>query len=208
MSEGQETTPDTTPETTPARPPVGEKPGRYQRSPSGMVGALLATLLVIGAFVTFRALNRSDLDVEPQRIDYLAQVSYAQRSGTDVVYPARLPTGWRATQLTFSPGPPPGLVLSMLTGDNAYAGFVESSQSVPELLTTYVDAHPAGGGSVTVPGSVVTRWSTWTDSSGDTALAAEYGVDRSRQSLLVFGTVSRAQLASLAATLTTAKVPH
>ena len=72
--------------------PVREKPGRYQRSPAGMVGALIVTLLVISAFVAFRALNRTDLDVKPERVDYLAQVRFAQQDAqggtSDLVYPA------------------------------------------------------------------------------------------------------------------------
>ena len=42
----------------------------YQRSASGLVGALLVTLLVIGAFVAFRALNRDELEVGPEAVDY------------------------------------------------------------------------------------------------------------------------------------------
>jgi len=74
------------------------QPGRYQRSSSGMVGALLVTLLVIGAFVAFRACNRTDLVVDPEHVDYLTQVGFAQEAGDQVVYPASLPTGWFATQ--------------------------------------------------------------------------------------------------------------
>jgi hypothetical protein len=181
----------------------GGQPGRYQRSTSGMVGALVVTLLVILAFVAFRALNRSDLDVKPERIDYLAQVGYAQQSGTEVVYPDRLPTGWYATQITFSPGQEPGLELSMLTGSGQYVGLVESPASPPEVLTTYVDPHPVSGGPVTVDGSVVSRWDSWSDDGGDTALVAQRGHGSTAESLLVFGTVSRAQLEQLAASLTT-----
>jgi hypothetical protein len=53
---------------------------------------------------------------------------------------------------------------------------------------------------VSVSGSVESQWTVWTDSGGDTALAAEHGQD----SLLVFGTVSRAQLEQFAGALTTA----
>ena len=91
----------------PGEAPVREKPGRYQRSPAGMVGALIVTLLVISAFVAFRALNRTDLDVKPERVDYLAQVRFAQqdaRGEADLVYPAGLPTGWYATKVSFSSG--------------------------------------------------------------------------------------------------------
>ena len=183
-----------------------QQPGRYTRSTSGMVGALIVTLLVILAFVAFRALNRSDLDVKAQRIDYLTQVRYAQEAGSEPVYPARLPAGWYATRVSFPPGSRSELQLSMLTGDGRYAGFVESSDSVPELLTTYVDDHPTAGPPVTVGGSVVTRWDTWSDSGGDAALVAQRGHGSSQESLLVFGTVSRAQLEQVAATLTTQRV--
>ncbi|HET7067646.1 MAG TPA: DUF4245 family protein [Nocardioides sp.] len=183
-----------------------ERPGRYQRSSSGMVGALIVTLLVIFAFVAFRALNRTDLEVKPEKIDYLAQVHYAQEAGARPVYPARLPAGWYATTVTFSPGDRSGLELSMLTADGQYAGFVESPASPPQVLTTYVDPHPQAGGPVTVDGSVVSRWEAWTDTGGDSALVAQRGHGSSQGSLLVFGTVPRAQLMQLAASLTTTRV--
>ena len=189
---------------------MSEQPGRYQRSTSGMVGALIVTLLVILAFVGFRALNRSNLDVKPERIDYLAQVRYAQQAGSDVVYPSRLPSGWYATEITVSPGKPSEVELSMLTGEGEYAGLVESPVPVSELLTRYVDPHPQAGAPTTTDGSVVTRWDTWTDSGGDTALAAQLkgrrGHGSSAESLLLFGSASRAQLEVLAASLTTARV--
>ena len=188
--------------------PVREKPGRYQRSPAGMVGALVVTLLVISAFVAFRALNRTDLDVKPERVDYLAQVRFAQQDAqggrSDLVYPAGLPTGWYATKVSFSSGgAEPEISLSMLTADGGYVGFVQSPVSTSQLLTTYVDAHPAAGAPAHVGDAIASRWSTWTDAGGDTALVAEHGKD----SLLVFGTVSRDQLERLAASLTTATIP-
>jgi hypothetical protein len=182
--------------------------GRYTRSSGGMIGALLVTLLVIGAFVVVRALNRNDLEVTPQKLEYLAQVGYAQESGSKPVYPARLPSGWYATTMTFSAaGTSPDVELSMLTADGRYVGFVESPRTVPELLTTYVDPHPRFGTSVSVSGSVASRWSTWTDADGDTALVAQRGTGKALESLMVFGTVSRSQLVQLAGSLTTAPIP-
>lgn len=180
--------------------------GRYQRSASGMVGALVVTLLVIGAFVAFRAFNRTNLDVRPEKVDYLAQVRYAQEDGSAVVYPARLPAGWYATQVTVTPGQPPGFQLSLLTADDEYVGFVQSSEPLATLLTTYVDPDPQPGPAPTVAGAVGQDWRTWTDSGGDTALGAQLGHARGQESLLVFGTVSRSQLEQLAGALTTAKV--
>jgi len=184
-----------------------EKPGRYTRSPAGMVGALIVTLLVIGAFIAFRAFNRTDLEVKPERVDYLSQVQIAQQDsqqdGAGLVYPARLPAGWSATHVTFtSDGTRPQIELSMLTPNNDYVGFVQSPGPIAGLLTTYVDQHPQAGSPVTVEGSIAPRWNTWTDSGGDTALSAEHG----HGSLLVFGTASRDELEQLAASLTTEKV--
>jgi Protein of unknown function (DUF4245) len=182
------------------------QPGRYQRSSSGMVGALLVTFLVIAAFVAFRACIRTDLQVEPDHVDYLSQVGFAQQAGDRLVYPSSLPAGWYATQLSVEPGSGDGLQLSMLTGDNEYVGFVQSPDSAPTLLTTYVDAAPVPGRAVAVPGAVdgeVTRWAVWTDDGGDTALVARHG----GETLLVYGSATQEQLEQLAGTLTTAAVP-
>jgi hypothetical protein len=179
-----------------------EQPGRYTRSTSGMVGALLATVLVILGFVVFRAFNRSDLEVAPERVDYLSQVRFAQEEGADVVYPARLPSGWYATRVSFSSEKPSEIVLSMLTDHKDYVGFVQSGATLAELLTEYVDAHPEAGAPVLVDGSEIPTWSSWTDAGGDTALAATRG----RETLLVFGTVSQGDLEQLVASLTAAPV--
>jgi len=181
------------------------QPGRYQRTSSGMVGALLATLLVIGAFVAFRACNRTDLQVDPDHVDYLAQVAFAQEAGDHVVYPASLPSGWYATQLTVDTGRPTGLQLSMLTGDDDYVGLVQSPDAAPVLLTRYVDPAPSSGDPVEVPGAgdgTATRWDVWTDDGGDTALVSRRG----GETLLVFGTAPQAQLEELAGSLTTASI--
>jgi len=171
-----------------------------------MAGALVVTLLVIGAFVAFRAFNRSGLQVGPERVDYLAQVRYAQEAGADVVYPAGLPSGWYATQVTVTPGSPAGLELSMLTGGGQYVGLVQSSEPLAQVLTTYVDPHPEAGPSVTISGGVASHWTTWTDAGGDTALAVQRGHGSAQETLLVFGTVSQTDLERLARSLTTAEI--
>jgi hypothetical protein len=178
---------------------VSEQPGRYTRSASGMVGALLITLLAIAAYVGFRAFNRTPLDVRPDHVDYLSAVGYAQTSGVTLVYPPRLPSGWYATSANYSPGLKPDLVLSMLTGSKQYVGLVQSPTPLGELLTTYVDPSPSAGRDVTLDGALVRHWSTWTDAGGDTALTARWH----HQSLMVFGTATQNQLASFTRSLTT-----
>ena len=182
---------------------MSEQPSRYQRSASGMVGALLVTLLAILAFVAFRACNRTDLQVKPDHVDYLAEVGFAQRSGADLVYPSSLPSGWYATSVDFAPGTRPTLGLSMLTAANEYAGLRQSPLSSAQLLTTYVDAHPTAGAPVRLDSGVVRHWDTWTDSGGDTALVARWH----HETLMVFGSAPQSDLETLAGSLTDVALP-
>lgn len=182
---------------------MSEQPGRYQRSPAGMVGALLVTVLVILGFVAFRSCVRSDLDVRPQHVDYRADVGFAQQSGARPVYPSALPSGWYATNVDYTPSTPPTLLISMLTASGDYVGFVQSSQTAPQVLTTYVDSDPASGAPVTLGSGLVTQWDTWTDAGGDTALVAPWH----GQTLMVFGSAPQSDLEALAATLTAQPLP-
>ena len=182
---------------------MSEQPGRYQRSASGMVGALLVTLLAILAFVAFRACTRTDLEVKPDHADYLAEVGFAQRSGADVVYPASLPSGWYATSVDFAPGRRPTFGLSLLTSSTEYAGLRQSPLPAAQLLTTYVDPHPTAGAPVTLDSGIVRHWDTWTDAGGDTALVARWR----HETLMVFGSASSADLETLAGSLTDAALP-
>jgi hypothetical protein len=167
-----------------------------------MVGALLVTVLVILGFVGFRACTSTNVEVRPQHVDYLAQIGFAQQAGADLAYPASLPRGWYVTRVDYSPGRRPGLGLSMLTPGNEYAGVRQSPLSLPELLTTYVDPHPTAGAPVTLDSGLVTRWDTWTDSGGDTALTAQWH----HESLMVFGSASSSDLEAVARSLTARKL--
>ena len=182
---------------------MSEQPSRYQRSASGMVGALLVTILVILSFVALRSCSRTNLAVEPQHVDYLAQVGFAQQDGAELVYPASLPSGWSVTNVEFAPGTRPTLGISMLTDTNEYAGFRQSPLSAAELLTTYVDASPTSGAPVTLDTGVVRHWDTWTDSGGDTALVGRWH----HETLLVFGSASEQDLETVAGSLTHATLP-
>jgi hypothetical protein len=169
---------------------------------SGMVGALVATLLLIAAFVVFRSLVRSDLTVPPTPVDYRASVRDLQRAGERVVYPGTLPHGWVVTRVDDTQGARPGLGLSMLTPDGAYVGFQQSATSLPVLITTYVDPHPNSGAPVRITGGVQRHWATWTDSGGDTALAGDWH----HESLLVFGSAPESDLEIVARALTTRRL--
>ena len=75
-----------------------QRPGRYQRSGNGLVGALVITVVAVVAFVGFRALVSDQPDVEPEAVDYLETVGLAQDGDVEPVYPAELPEGWIATR--------------------------------------------------------------------------------------------------------------
>jgi hypothetical protein len=181
---------------------VSEPSGRYQRSASGMVGAMVATLLLIAVFVALRACSRTPLDVKPTRVDYRAAVHYLQQSGSRMVYPGSLPKGWIVTQVNDSAGKRAELGLSILTAGGEYIGFQQSPIPLPELITTYVDPHPISGTPVDLDGGVIRHWAVWTDSGGDTALAGRWR----HESLLVFGSASRSDIELVADALTTRRL--
>ena len=80
--------------------PVG-RAGRYQRSIAGGVGSLIVLVVVVLAFVAFRAVFRDNDAVDVEPVDYLAVVAPAQEAGIRIVYPPSLPEGWTATSVDF-----------------------------------------------------------------------------------------------------------
>jgi Protein of unknown function (DUF4245) len=154
---------------------VTEQGGRYQRSASGLLGALLVTLLVIGAFVAFRALNRDELEISPESVDYLEQAGLAQEAGLDVVYPGELPDGWQATNVEVAPGERPVWAVSLLTDAQRYVGIRQEDEQLDDLLATYVDEDVEVRPDVRVEGSVAREWQVFEDDGGDLAYAAELG---------------------------------
>jgi hypothetical protein len=158
---------------------VSEQAGRYQRSAAGMVGAMLVLLLVIGAFVAFRAVNRTTPDNPVKRVDYQQTLAYA-RSQTDVplLAPPSLPAGWRATSVTFVPDPL-RWHLGVLTDQDRYVGLEQARSPVVAMVETYVDRDAERGGLVRVDGK---QWRSWSDAGGDRALTR---VDSGVTSLVV-----------------------
>lgn len=163
---------------------MSEQPGRYQRSASGMVGAMLVLLAVIAAFVAFRAINRNDPENPVRPVDYQQTLEYARsQAAFPLLAPPSLPKGWRATSVTFVPRPT-RWHLGVLTDDDRYIGLEQSRGSVADMVQRYVDQEAARGRPVEVDGK---SWQTWTDAGGDTALSrVQDGV-----TTLVVGTAGR-----------------
>ena len=183
--------------------PNAQQGGRYQRSASGLLGAMLVILLVVGAFVAFRALNRDDLEVSPESVDYLEQARLAQDAGLDVVYPRDLPEGWQATNVEVVPGERPVWAVSLLTDDQRYVGVRQEDDQLDDLLETYVDEAAESRPDVRVEGSVAQEWQVFADDGGDLAYATELGDDV----VMVYGSAGEEDLRLVLERLTTEPVP-
>ena len=71
-----------------------------------MVGAMLILLAVIAAFVVFRELNRTDVTTPVRTVEFRQTAVYAaEQVDFELLAPSRLPEGWRATSVSFTPEP-------------------------------------------------------------------------------------------------------
>jgi hypothetical protein len=187
-------------QTQPEEEPTGA-PSRYKRSFGGLIGSMIVLVLLVGAFVIVRGLIRDDPEVHPEPVDYLGTVRLAQAAGLDVVYPAELPSGWRATSVES------GAVwsVSLLTGSDRYVGVrqvLEPGTDLDELVATYVDEEARQGDAVELESDLAGSWLTFGDADGDAAYAAEVG----GAWVLVFGSAPAADLEELVTELTLAPV--
>ena len=185
----------------PATSAAPAAPGRPPRTFNGLVGAMVITLVAIGAFVLLRAVTRSDLEVEPEAVDYRAAAAAVYDDGGRVVYPERLPKGWIATSIDYVPGERPAWGVGMLTDAGDFVGVRQEDAPLDDLLTTYVDEQTVKGSPITVTGSVARRWQAYADEGGDHAYAAELGNDE----VLVYGSAPTADLRRVLGLLTDRK---
>jgi hypothetical protein len=178
-----------------------QRPGRYQRSGNGLLGAMLITVIAVVGFVGFRALFTDEPDVKPEEVDYLEIVGLAQDGDVEPVYPAELPEGWIATRAEVLPDGPPGFDLALLTDDEQFVGMVWSGDPIDDLLAERVDDEDVEDAEpLTVEGSVAPRWDGYADPGGDLAYAAEVG----DHSVLVYGSAPEEDLRTIVESLTTA----
>jgi hypothetical protein len=182
---------------------VSQGSGRYQRSASGMVGAMIVTVLVIIAFVGFRALNRDDLSVDPQSVDYLQAVEALQEGNDlDPAYPVKLPAGWIATRAVFS-ADNLAWELDVLTDQKKYIGVRQAAMSEKDLVRKYVDEKGLRSAEITLPGAVSPTWQSWTVDNDDTAYTTTLGEsgESGGEHLMVFGAAGAAEVKAFAASL-------
>ena len=178
-----------------------EKPGRYQRSFAGMLGALLVLVLGIGVFVVLRDVTRVDPPDPVRPVDYVQPARFAQEEARyEVLTPRALPEGWTATSVRFEPAAEEqSWHVGVLTEEQRYIGIEQAERSAEAMVADFVDEEAREGGEVEIDGRA---WRIWTDPGrdpgadpstapeGDLALVREGG----GATTLVVGTVSQDDL--------------
>ena len=168
--------------------------GRYQRSFSGMVGAMVVLLLVILGFVAFRAINRNDVADPVVALDWRHPASYARdQADFDVLAPSSLPAGWIATSARWTGGHDEHWHLGMLTGQRQYVGVEQEDRSVQDMVEEYVDPNAARGKDVRIGGQT---WQSWFDDEDQALVLPQDDV-----TTLVVGTLDRASVEDFVRTL-------
>ena len=175
--------------------PVSERPGKYQRSFSGLVAAMAVLLLVVVGFVVFRGSFRDNQQVPVKAVDYAASLPFIREKATfPVLAPPSLPEGWRATSIRFEEARPQSFHLGVLTDEDEYLGIEQARDGVAEMVDEFVDDEATKGDEAEVAGKT---WTTYTDEGGDVALVRrEAGV-----TILVVGTVTGGELRAYVETL-------
>lgn len=174
------------------------QPGRYNRSFGGMTGALIVTVLVVIAFVTWRGLFRGEVDDTPVAVDWRDSVEVAQQANLSVVHPRDLPAGWTATSVELAAGDDPRWGLGVLTDDGDFVGIRQQDASVDDLVELYVDEDADAGDEASVTSEVADTWQTFTDDGGDTGYATEIG----DEALLVYGSAPAGDIEAFMGLLT------
>ncbi|HET8603342.1 MAG TPA: DUF4245 family protein [Marmoricola sp.] len=148
---------------------MSERPGSYQRSPRGMLAALVVVVVAAAAFVGIRGLGQDNVPTPVAVVHYRGWAKSGRVDGKlDVMLPVPMPRGWRATSVSYVTGSDPHWHLGMLTDQGRYVGIEESWAGVQAMVRQYVDPAATRHGTVTVGGR---RWQVWTDQGGDYALA-------------------------------------
>jgi hypothetical protein len=174
---------------------MSEQPGRYERSFSGMVGAMVVLVLVVAGFVIFREVNRNDPVSPVKALDITQSVEFAREEARfPLLAPAELPEGWIATSVRFQNGRQQSWHLGMLTEDEKYVGLEQERRSLDDMVEEHVDEEAERGDDVVVDGQT---WQTFTDEDDDLALVRE----TPEVTTLLVGRVSQETFEELLATL-------
>ncbi|WP_183408232.1 DUF4245 family protein [Nocardioides pocheonensis] len=183
-----------------------ERPGpRPPRTFGAMSGALIFLLLLVLAWVGFRALTSDKKATPVPTVDWSAWVNAGRTEQRLATFaPEKLPAGWRATSVHYAGGNEPQWHLGLLTDRGKYVGIEESLSSTKDLVTQYVDEAAVRGKDVEVGGQT---WQSWSDAGGDHALVRSVeAAGRPYESVLVGGSADAATVARFTGSLTAGTV--
>jgi hypothetical protein len=185
-----------------------ERPGRYERSFGGLVGAVIVTVLVVVGFVVYTGIFRNAEETQRTPVDYVESVKGLQQSGVEVVYPATVPEGWTVVGVDVPPvdlGQAPTIGLDLTTSSEDYVGFDVVADDADDALEEVYDNGETITESDPLTGSpgVVADWQGWTVGDRDHAYTATY----EQRTLVVFGSADPDELADLVGRLTVEPLP-
>jgi len=150
-------------------PPAG-RPGGYNRSFGGLVGAMIVMVVAVVLIWLALGLFRDEAEFEPAPIDYDASMTALAENGAALAYPERLPEGWRVNNLAYDPADP-SFSLALLTDDERFVGVYHGREDLEELLERLVDDSVEEDGTVelTDGDGESGQWQVFGDEGGDTA---------------------------------------
>ncbi len=178
---------------------MSEARSGYGRSVGGLFGALLAAFALIAVIWGLTQLQHRDVANPAKTVDYTATLAQAREQAPfDVLAPAPVPEGWRATTAQWSgAGPVVSWHLGFLTSesrDASYVGLEQGNAIARDFVAENTTADEPGS-PVAIAGK---RWDTLASSDGDeTALVLEGdGV-----TTVVTGTAPQSELVAFAEAL-------
>jgi sugar phosphate isomerase/epimerase len=185
-----------------------EEPARYHRSPSGLLAALLVTVLAVVAFVVFREVFRDPPERANEVREYRSTVEAAQQAGIRVVNLREFPEGWVVNGVEYVAGERPTWAINLLTADDRFVGVLQSDvDDVAETLEGVGVENPEPGDVTTFASDLdAGPWQTWAGTDGELAYSTTLtGGDPATRgaTLLVFGPAGRAEQEELISLLTT-----
>lgn len=117
-----------------------------------IVRSMVVLLAVIGVIAFYQAVLTDDAARPNQTVDYAPAVEAARRdAGYPVAAPARLPDGWRATNVRYTPGESWAWHLGVLTPEEEYVG-LEQARIGPESLVSEVADETEPDGTTEIDG--------------------------------------------------------
>jgi hypothetical protein len=185
-----------------------ETPARYDRTPKGLLAALLVTVLVVAAFVVFRETFREPPERSSDLKEYTTTLEAAQTAGIRLVNVREFPEDWAVSSVEYVAGERPIWAINLLTADERFVGVLQSDvDDIAETLEDLGVEDPEPGDESAFRSDLDTSlWQTWAGTDGELAYSTTLteGDPATRGgTLLVYGPAARADQEQLIALLTT-----